>query len=208
MVNSKKKKTNEDNISIKEYQKKIPRTESDRRRYYIIFVIILLIIATIILVGKFGPSFFSFIAFVIILIFPMIFVFDANISKWYFTNKDVYEDDNDTTKKQSKKQVAGIFGTNLSPKYQDILVVVLMSFLCFIGIIILIKANKSLFNVFMAAVAFGTAGVLSSYGLSDKVFTKLNKKKQTKDAIKYNHTHKLGPLETSSGRKKKNLSNN
>lgn len=207
MVNSKKNKTKEDNISIKEYQKKIPRPESERRRYYIIFVLVLLIIATLILVGKFGPSFFSFIAFIVILVFPMIFVFDTNISQWYFSNKGDDDDDDDDKKKKRKRQMESTLGTKLSPKNQDIMVIVSMCFLCFIGIIILFKANKSLFNISMAAVAFGTAGVLSSYGLSDKAYI-IRKKKPKKDAIKYDHTHKIGPLETSSGKRKRNLSNN
>jgi len=181
-----------DDISILAFEKNQPQEVSDKRKITLIIALFIIIIFSLLLVKKFGPGFFSFILFISLLIIPIFFVFDKEITKKIFP---IYEDNEKKLKGIEDKIGDVMHGSKnfISPKYQDYIVVFLMIVFTIAGLILVSKLNNLLGIVF-AAVLFSTTGVLNSYFLSDNspyIFERKHNQSPADD-----HVHRMGPLVT------------
>jgi hypothetical protein len=179
-------------ISILAFEKEQPPEISEKRKYTLIIVLLILVSTTLILVKKFGPGFFSFVVFLLLLFIPIYFVFDNQISHIIFP---LYESNRTKLEDLEEKIADDYFSMHkfISPKYQDYIVVFLMVVFAVAGLLLASKVNN-LLGIVIAAFFLSTTGVLSNYFLSDGspyIFEKKHKQTTTND-----HVHKIGPLVT------------
>ena len=179
-------------ISILAFEKEQPPEISEKRKYTLIIVLLILIGVTLLLVKKFGPGFFSFVVFVLLLFIPIYFVFDNQISHIIFP---LYESKRKKLEDLEEKIADDYFSMHkfISPKYQDYIVVFLMVVFAVAGLLLASKVNK-LIGIVIAAFCLSTTGVLSNYFLSDGSPYIFEKKHQQTPAN--DHVHKIGPLVT------------